>query len=613
MSALQHRRRRLQQAADGLWPYGRDLTDVEAASGVSVPDLDHAQQSTEEALTAAWMPLRRRHVDGIVATIRDVVAASAPGDTSWIGSLRPAVGDSTGMQAAMLEGIDTGRALAISEAARQSRTVAARATAAPRPDHTARVALYVAGAERLLSGGLLQSATREAFRLTTTDVDVAAYVLAILGELPMLYERDILGGMATGAVNEGRYEVVAAILGGRSPLEAAQPHPITGLTPSPTAPIYALEILDGNTCEECAAIDGQRYDTIADARVDYPGIGGGYVHCLGRDRCRGSLVFVFDEATPPTGGTGIVEPPPPRPKPPPSPTPPPTPPVPPPAPTAPPTAPVVPPAPGPSGLIPFDNLASTPELLATVRANGAVVHATFLRRYAEWEASVNQVDRLLYGSHIRPTILRATLQEHGIVMAESGDLNIQAGIVNAGAPPLGDLMHDAGALYPADWVEASNRLGATTYNDLGWNQRAYYDPGNPNVFGSPKAINLESDTTLDVAAHELAHRMEDVIGIRRRLSMMEQQWLLERAPGEAATTIPGYGSREVFVLDQLPDPYTGRIYSPTRDAAVLEQFYEVLSTGMQSLAGRQGNTARDTMRDHDHIQFVLGLLATIRP
>jgi hypothetical protein len=64
--------------------------------------------------------------------------------------------------------------------------------------------------------------------------------------------------------------------------------------------IYALEILDGNTCDECEAIDGQEYASVAEARVDYPGIGGGYVACLGRERCRGSLVFVHEEEAEPT-------------------------------------------------------------------------------------------------------------------------------------------------------------------------------------------------------------------------------------------------------------------------------------------------------------------------
>lgn len=308
MSALQARRQRLQQAADGLWPYRRDLSDIEAASRVDVPSLDHEQQATEEELTAAWAPLRRRVVEEIVSAVEDATTRHAPGDTSWVASIAIDVPDATPLAAAMLGGIDAGRALALDEAHAQSPALAERVAGFPRPNHTERIRSYSEGAVAILVGGLVQSASREAFRLTlATDVDVPAAVLVILGDLPMLYERDVLGGMACGAVNEGRYEVMQAVLGGASPLvEAAEG----------VASIYALEILDGNTCDECAAIDGQEYFSIDAARLDYPGIGGGYVDCAGRDRCRGTLVIVYgDEAT--ARPESIKPPkPPPKPKPP---------------------------------------------------------------------------------------------------------------------------------------------------------------------------------------------------------------------------------------------------------------------------------------------------------
>lgn len=63
----------------------------------------------------------------------------------------------------------------------------------------------------------------------------------------------------------------------------------------PTA-IYASELLDANTCGPCSLVDGKNYPSEADARADYPF--GTYVHCEGGSRCRGTLVFVWDETDP---------------------------------------------------------------------------------------------------------------------------------------------------------------------------------------------------------------------------------------------------------------------------------------------------------------------------
>lgn len=61
--------------------------------------------------------------------------------------------------------------------------------------------------------------------------------------------------------------------------------------------IYSSELLDRNTCGPCSMVDGQEYDTLADARADYPT--GQYRKCDGGDLCRGTLVFVWSsEAAP---------------------------------------------------------------------------------------------------------------------------------------------------------------------------------------------------------------------------------------------------------------------------------------------------------------------------
>jgi hypothetical protein len=58
----------------------------------------------------------------------------------------------------------------------------------------------------------------------------------------------------------------------------------------------ASEILDSNTCDPCAEIDGASYESLADAEQDYPA--GGYIDCDGGPNCRGTLVAVYDEQNP---------------------------------------------------------------------------------------------------------------------------------------------------------------------------------------------------------------------------------------------------------------------------------------------------------------------------
>lgn len=57
--------------------------------------------------------------------------------------------------------------------------------------------------------------------------------------------------------------------------------------------IWASELLDGATCAKCRKLDGKEYKTLAAGRRDYPT--GPYKNCLGGKRCRGTLVFIYDE------------------------------------------------------------------------------------------------------------------------------------------------------------------------------------------------------------------------------------------------------------------------------------------------------------------------------
>lgn len=61
---------------------------------------------------------------------------------------------------------------------------------------------------------------------------------------------------------------------------------------------YSSEMMDGATCGPCARIDGEEWETLAEARKHYPD-GQGYVGCestrSGANRCRGTLVWVWED------------------------------------------------------------------------------------------------------------------------------------------------------------------------------------------------------------------------------------------------------------------------------------------------------------------------------
>lgn len=80
---------------------------------------------------------------------------------------------------------------------------------------------------------------------------------------------------------------------GRRDAQTAMPEPVE---------VYASELLDKNTCEPCADLDGHDYATLADGLADYPGAGG-YIACDGGSRCRGTLVLVWPQEAGPTRNT----------------------------------------------------------------------------------------------------------------------------------------------------------------------------------------------------------------------------------------------------------------------------------------------------------------------
>lgn len=139
-------------------------------------------------------------------------------------------------------------------------------------NHLAGVA---AAAAALLGIGLAVAAGQEALRVLgpeSTGRGVASHVDEHLASLSTSYLHDRLGGVLTTAQNAGRFATMES---------------------APTAAYYATEANDSNTCGPCQAIDDRRFDTLDQAKAVYAG--GGYVDCLGRDRCRGTVVAIWED------------------------------------------------------------------------------------------------------------------------------------------------------------------------------------------------------------------------------------------------------------------------------------------------------------------------------
>jgi HK97 family phage portal protein len=133
------------------------------------------------------------------------------------------------------------------------------------------VATAVAG---LLGAGLANSAGREALRLFSAGAvaaEVADQVDTHLAGLSDAYLRENLGGALTRAQNMARIDTMHA---------------------APQAAYYASEQLDKNTCAPCARIDGQKFPGLIEALTAYGG--GPYWGCLGGNRCRGTMVAVWE-------------------------------------------------------------------------------------------------------------------------------------------------------------------------------------------------------------------------------------------------------------------------------------------------------------------------------
>lgn len=173
-------------------------------------------------------------------------------------------GASAAVSEALSQGVEIGAPVALDEVARAQIDEAARRLA---------VAPHVE---------LVQAMQLEASRLGALPVP------ELLGRL-----EGAGAAMSQGPLDLGARNAISGADGiGRQAVAVNNPQ---GRQP---ARVYASEILDGNTCGPCSLVDGREYSSVGEARVDYPA--GIYRACDGGPRCRGTLVFVWEEEALPT-------------------------------------------------------------------------------------------------------------------------------------------------------------------------------------------------------------------------------------------------------------------------------------------------------------------------
>lgn len=153
------------------------------------------------------------------------------------------------------------------------------------------VAALSAAVAAMLGAQLALAAGQEALRIHRpgmSGAEVAGEVSKSLAATEDAAPRTQFGGALTAVQNTARLATFRA---------------------GPVASLYAEEILDKSTCVNCKAVDGKFLGTtddgnlMAEVEKTYPmGALGGYVNCLGRARCRGTVTGLWRSKA--TEGTG---------------------------------------------------------------------------------------------------------------------------------------------------------------------------------------------------------------------------------------------------------------------------------------------------------------------
>lgn len=234
------------------------------------PDLSGVQESWVEhldELLAAYTLITQAQKDELIAQVHAIVSSGSKLDL-----LQLEAASDAGAAALLAALISIGAAAAdhvVTEAAAQDTDIS---PVPPRADSMTELARTVAA---MLAAGLAMSAVREALRVwnpADTADTVSQRVRTQLDTLTDAQPKAWLGSALTQAQRQGRMNTLLA---------------------APTTAWYASEQLDTNTCEPCRRVNGKWLGNSIIENVNrlYPT--GGYIDCLGRDRCRGMVVGIW--------------------------------------------------------------------------------------------------------------------------------------------------------------------------------------------------------------------------------------------------------------------------------------------------------------------------------
>lgn len=263
--------RRVDQALPAALPWDAAHPDLAPSELPDVSPLQDQWEAALAALLAALGPIRGAQKKQLVEEVRRLA------ETGRLSDLAGMSVDTEAAAAAIVKAMEDLAALAagrvVAEAADQGVTVAPRT---PPAADLAEVAAVVAAA---LADLLRLSAVAAAMRANGPAATADAVAEAVAEALDLLTDAapaDWCGGALTGAQNAARVET---------------------LRDGPVGAVYSSEKNDRNTCNPCKSVNGTwlgNTDQMDMVLASYPGGAyGGYVGCLGRERCRGTVTGVW--------------------------------------------------------------------------------------------------------------------------------------------------------------------------------------------------------------------------------------------------------------------------------------------------------------------------------